>query len=282
MTSPTSRAAKPWPAPLAAMSLYVGDVMHQRMKPVEHRFTYPVFSIAVDLDKLGEANRLSPLLSINSGNVLSFREKDHIDGDYPDLRTYADALLAQGGLDQRAQRIVLICYPRIFGFVFNPLSVYYAYGADDDLLAVIYEVRNTFGDRHSYVCPVGEGELSDAGLRQTVDKIFHVSPFIPLKMRYHFRMLPPGDTVRWRILETDDTGPLLSATFSGKRKTVTTRAIAGLLVRLPFLTLKIVAAIHWEALKLWIKGMKYIPRPEPPGPVSGKSESLIFDLQKNN
>ena len=76
--------------------------------------------------------------------------------------------------------------------MFNPLSVYYAYEADDALIAVIYEVRNTFGDRHSYVCPVSPSELSDAGLRQTVDKIFHVSPFIPLKMRYHFRMLPPG------------------------------------------------------------------------------------------
>ena len=271
-----------WPAPKAAASLYVGDVMHQRMKPVGHRFSYPVFSLLVDLDRLEEAASQSALFSVNRPNLVSFREKDHLGGTETTLRAYADRLLADAGIATPARQIVLICYPRIFGFVFNPLSVYYAYGDRHELIAVIYEVRNTFGDRHSYVCPVSDGELTEAGLRQSVEKIFHVSPFIPLKMQYHFRMLPPGDSVRWRILETDSDGPLLSATFSGERRELNSGNLFKLLARIPFLTFKIVGAIHWEALKLWIKGMKYIPRPAPPAPVSVKNESIFFDLQKKN
>jgi len=271
-----------WPTPKPAASLYVGDVMHQRMKPVGHRFSYPVFSLLVDLDRLDDANKQSSMFSVNRRNLVSFFEQDHLDGEEETLRAYADRLLADAGIATPARQIVLICYPRILGFVFNPLSVYYAYGNNDELIAVIYEVRNTFGDRHSYVCPVSEGELTDAGLRQSVEKIFHVSPFIPLKMHYHFRMFPPGDIVRWRILETDSEGPLLSATFSGERRDLASGVIIKLLARIPFLTFKIVAAIHWEALKLWIKGMKYIPRPAPPARVSLKNESVFFDLQKKN
>jgi uncharacterized protein len=269
-----------WPVPRPAASLYVGEVMHQRMKPVSHRFHYPVFSLLVDLDRLPDADAQSALFSVNRSNLVSFREKDHLHGTEMSLRAYADRLLREAGIETPARKIVLMCYPRILGFVFNPLSVYYAYGENDEVIAVIYEVRNTFGDRHSYVCPVTEGEMSDAGLRQSVDKIFHVSPFIPMPMRYFFRMLPPGDTVRWRILETDSEGPLLSATFAGERKDLTTGVLMQLLLRIPFLTFKIVAAIHWEALKLWIKGMKYIPRPEPPAPTSVKNETAFFDLQK--
>jgi len=129
-------------------------------------------------------------------------------------------------------------------------------------------VRNTFGERHTYVCPVEPGELTDSGLRQSCGKLFHVSPFIGMDMDYHFRMLPPGNEIRWRILETDADGPLLAATFSGAQMPVTSRALARLTARIPFLTFKIVAGIHWEALKLWIKGAKYISRPAPPPPVS--------------
>jgi DUF1365 family protein len=279
---PDQDSVRHWPAPETAASLYVGDVMHQRMKPVGHRFTYPVFSLLIDLARLSDAGSQSRLFSVNAANLVSFFEKDHINGSDQSLKAYAERLLLQAGVTAEPKRILLMCYPRILGFVFNPLSVYYAYGYHDQLLAMIYEVRNTFGDRHSYVCPVSADEMSDAGLRQSMDKIFHVSPFIPLKMRYHFRMLPPGETVRWRILETDAEGPLLSATFAGDRRDLTSAVLTRLLARIPFLTFKIVAAIHWEALKLWIKGMKYIPRPNPPAPVSVKTESIIFDLQKKN
>jgi DUF1365 family protein len=265
------------PVPEAAACLYAGEIMHQRVKPFGHRFQYKVFSLLVDLDRLGDADRLSRLFSINRGNLVAFYEKDHAGKDGVTLRSHADQMFLDAGLAKRAARILLVCYPRILGYVFNPISVYHAYDHDDRLVAMIYDVRNTFGERHSYVCPVTPGELTDAGLRQTCDKLFHVSPFIPMDMRYRFRMLPPGDEIRWRILETDAEGPLLSATFTGRRQKISTATLAALTLRIPFLTFKIVAGIHWEALKLWLKGAKYIARPKAPDAVSFKPEVIIVE-----
>jgi DUF1365 family protein len=264
------------PAPNAAAVIYSGDIMHQRMKPFGHRFRYSVFSLLVDLDRLAEADKLSRLFSVNATNLVAFHEKDH-SGRNGSLRVYADELLAAAGLREPAARILLVCYPRILGYVFNPISVYYAYDAGERLVAMIYEVRNTFGERHTYVCPVSDGEISPGGLRQSCDKIFHVSPFIPMQMRYHFRMLPPGEEIRWRILETDVDGPLLAATFSGRKESVATSTLLSLTARIPFLTLKIVAGIHWEALKLWLKGAKYISRPQAPPPVSIKPQIMTLE-----
>jgi DUF1365 family protein len=264
------------PLPLAAACLYRGEVMHQRMKPFGHRFRYRVFSLLVDLDRLAEADRLSPLFSVNRRNLLSFFEKDHSGEPETTLRAYVDHLLVRAGVEPAA-RVVLVCYPRVFGYVFNPLSIYYAYGRDGALAALVYEVRNTFGERHTYVCPLAPGELSESGVRQSCDKRFHVSPFIPMDMRYHFRMLPPGKEIRWRILETDEEGPLLAATFSGRQMGLTTATITHLSFDIPLVTIKIVAGIHWEALKLWIKGARYIARPKAPPPVSVQRAEAIAE-----
>lgn len=266
-TKPAENGLPP-PADEAA-ALYVGAVMHQRMKPFGHRFQYRVFSLLVDLDRLGEAGRISALFSVNRNNLVSFHESDHVEGDQPaGLRCYADGLLADAGLEERPDRILLCCYPRILGRVFNPIAVYYAYDREGRLVALIYEVRSTFGDRHSYVCRVAPGELSNAGVRQACDKRLHVSPFIAMDMRYHFRMQPPGETIRWRILETDAEGPLLAATFSGRRRSLTSRALLACLLQIPMQTWKIVSAIHFEALRLWLKGAAYFPRRPPPPPVN--------------
>ncbi len=262
--SPGSDLMKNGPPPGEAAALYAGRIMHQRMKPVGHRFSYDVFSLMIDLDRLDEADGLSAAFSVNRPNLLSFHEKDHTDDSAVSLRNYVDALLAEAGLPMRPTRVLLVCYPRILGLVFNPLAVYYAYGAGGALIGMVYEVRNTFGERHTYVCPIQSGDVSAAGVRQQCDKLFHVSPFIPMAMRYQFRMLPPGEQIRWRILETDKDGPLLAATFSGVQVPLKTGKILRLVARIPHLTLKIVAGIHWEALKLWIKGARYISRPHAP------------------
>ncbi|MCV9960425.1 DUF1365 domain-containing protein [Pararhizobium sp. BT-229] len=251
-------------APCEAAVLYAGKVMHQRMKPVGHRFAYDVFSLMIDLDRLNEADRLSAVFSVNRRNLLSFYESDHTGDAGIPLRRYADALLGEAGMPARPARILLVCYPRILGLVFNPLAVYYAYDEAGALVAMIYEVHNTFGERHTYVCPIMPGEISDAGVRQQCDKVFHVSPFIPMTMRYRFRMLPPAQEIRWRILETDKDGPLLAATFSGMCMPLKTGKILRLVARIPHLTFKIVAGIHWEALKLWGKGVCIVSRPPAP------------------
>ena len=257
----------------ASASLYFGDVMHARLKPMGHRFSYRVMSLLIDLDRLAEANRHSPLFGVNRAALYSFHEADHGKRDGTSLRAYAQGCAAAHGIDLAGGKALLLCYPRLLGFAFNPLSVYFCHRADGELALIIYEVRNTFGDIHSYVLPVKPGEASAAGIRQQQDKQFYVSPFVEMAMRYHFRILPPADTVRLRILETDREGPLLAATFSGRRRALTTMALLRSFVALPLVTLKIVAAIHWEALRLWLKGARLVPRPAAAG---AKAETLPF------
>ena len=254
-----------------AAALYFGEVMHARLKPMGHRFSYRVMSLLVDLDRLDDADRQSPLFGVNRAALYSFHEADHGKRDGSSLRVHAQRCAAEHGIDLIGGKVLLLCYPRLLGFAFNPLSVYFCHRASGELALIIYEVRNTFGDIHSYVLPVKPGEESAAGIRQQQDKQFYVSPFVDMAMRYYFRILPPADTVRLRILETDREGPLLAATFSGRRRALTTTALLRSFVALPLVTLKIMAAIHWEALRLWLKGARLVPRPAAAG---AKAEAL--------
>jgi len=249
-------------APEAAV-LYLGEVMHARLKPMGHRFSYRVMSLLIDLDRLDEADRQSRLFGVNRAALYSFHEADHGERDGSPLRAYAQRCAAKHGIDLTGGRVWLLCYPRLFGYTFNPLSVYFCYRADGALSLIIYEVRNTLGDIHAYVLPVKPGEISDAGIRQQQEKLFYVSPFVEMAMRYHFRISPPGESVKLRILETDREAPLLAATFHGRRRGLTTAALLRAFFALPLVTLKIVAAIHWEALRLWLKGARLVPRPNP-------------------
>jgi DUF1365 family protein len=248
--------------PHPAAALYVGDVMHARLRRPLHRFHYRVMSLLIDLDRLVDANRQSRLFGVNRGALYSFHEADHGDRDGSSLRAYVDRRAAGHGIDLAGGGVQLLCYPRLLGYVFNPLSVYFCHRADGELALLIYEVRNTFGEIQPYVLPVRPGELSDAGVRQEQDKMFYVSPFIEMAVRYRFRIGPPGESVRLRILETDGEGPLLSATFFGRRRALTSRTLLRAFASLPLVTLKIFAAIHWEALQLWLKGARLVPRPE--------------------
>ena len=241
-------------------ALYFGKVMHARLKPMGHRFSYRVMSLLIDLDRLDDADRLSPLFAVNRPALYSFHESDHGACDGTSLRGYVQARATEHGIDLAGGRILLLCYPRLLGYTFNPLSVYFCYRADGSLALLIYEVRNTFGEIHSYVLPVRAGETSAAGVRQQQDKLFYVSPFVDMAMRYRFRISQPGDEVKLRILETDREGPLLAATFIGRHRALTTGALLRAFVALPLMTVKIVAAIHWEALRLWLKGARLVPR----------------------
>lgn len=246
----------------AAAALYFGEVMHARLKPVGHRFSYRVMNLLIDLDRLQEADRQSPLFAVNRAGLYSFNEADHGRRDGSSLRAYAHACAAQHGIDLTGGRVTLLCYPRLLGFTFNPLSVYFCYRSGGELALIIYEVRNTYGDIHAYMLPVKPGDISEAGVRQTQDKQFYVSPFIEMAMRYHFRVSPPGKSVKFRILETDRNGPLLAATFNGRRRALTSSSLMRSFFSLPLVTFKIVAAIHWEALRLWLKGARLVPRPD--------------------
>jgi hypothetical protein len=274
MSEPTT---KHWaPGGTTAAALYFGEVMHARLKPMGHRFSYRVMSLLVDLDRLEAADRQCRLFGVNRAALYSFHPKDHGDRDGSSLSAYARRRAAEHGVDLAGGRVLLLCYPRLLGFTFNPLSVYFCQRADGELALVIYEVRNTFGDIHAYVLPVRPGELSDAGLRQQQEKLLYVSPFIDMTMRYHFRVSPPGADVKLRILETDSSGPLLAATFHGRRRELGSAQLLRSFFTLPLVTLKIVAAIHWEALRLWIKGARLVPRPVPrPAPAVSNAGANI-------
>jgi len=234
--------------------------MHARLKPVGHRFTYRTASILVDLDRLDEADRASPLFSVNRGNLVSFHERDHGAGDGAPLRAHCDRLLAEAGMEPAA-RILLLCYPRVAGYGFNPLSVYFCQDASGETVALIYEVRNTFGQRHTYVHPVAEGQATEAGIRQEQVKEFYVSPFLDFDMTYRFRIKPPSEEVALRILETQGGAPVLSATFHGVHKEATTRELLRTVLQTAGIPWKVMVGIHLEALRLWLKGLKIRERP---------------------
>ncbi|MFP1631224.1 DUF1365 domain-containing protein [Zhengella sp. ZM62] len=253
------------PPPEAAATLYAGQVMHHRLKPFGHRFTYGVTSLVIDIDRLDEAGGLSPLFGVNRAAPVSFQASDHLRDGFATLRSQADTLLARAGVPEPAARILLMTYPRVFGHVFNPISTWFCHAADGRLIAVIYAVSNTFGGHHDYVVPVAPGELSPAGLRQNQPKLFHVSPFISMDAHYHFRVMPPGREARLRIHETEHGTPVLAATFNGTARALNTATVAALLLTMPFMTLKVIGGIHWEALKLWLKGARFHSSPPPHG-----------------
>jgi uncharacterized protein len=251
----------PMQDPPEAAALYFGRVMHARLKPIGHRFTYRVMNLLIDLDRLDAASRQSRLFAVNRAALYSFHEADHGERDGSSLRLYAQRCAAGLGIDLTGGRVLLLCYPRLLGYTFNPLSVYFCYRADGTLALLIYEVRNTFGEIHTYALAVLPGDVGEAGVRQAEDKTFYVSPFIEMTLRYHFRVTPPAEQLKLRILATDRDGPLLAATFHGKRRDLTTAALLRSVVALPLVTFKVVAAIHWEALRLWVKGVRLVPRP---------------------
>ena len=242
-----------------AAALYFGKVMHARLKPFAHRFSYRVMSLVIDLDRLDDADRQSRLFGVNRAALYSFHEADHGPRDGSCLRAHVQACAQAHGVDLTGGRVMLLCYPRLFGYAFNPLSVYFCHRADGELAVIIYEVRNTFGEIHAYVAPVEPEDITPAGIRQVQDKTFYVSPFIAMATRYHFRISPPSRHFRLHILETDAHGPLLAASFSAARRRLTTAGLLRSLVVLPLVSFKIVAAIHWQALRLWLKGAPLVP-----------------------
>jgi DUF1365 family protein len=239
-------------------ALYVGQVMHQRLRPRRHRLDYRLFSLLVDLDQLPELHRRLRLFSLNRFNLFSLHESDYGAGDGRSLRAQVDQQLCAAGL-QAGGPIRLLSMPRILGHVFNPLSVYFCHRPDGPLQAILYEVNNTFGQRHGYLIAVDPDSGEPGALvAQACDKQFHVSPFLGLDLRYAFRVEPPQPDrpgLSIGVSASDAQGVLLHARFDARRRALDDAGLARVFVSHPLLTLKVVAAIHWEALRLWIKGV---------------------------
>ncbi|WP_422363276.1 DUF1365 domain-containing protein [Pyruvatibacter mobilis] len=253
--------------------LYFGRVMHARSRPRTHRFIYRVFSMLIDIDRVQEAGRRSRLFSIDRFNLFSFHRKDHGPRDGSSLRAHIVSLLTEAGISE-PRHIRLLCYPRILGYVFNPLSVYYCYDAQARLTTLVYQVHNTFGDVHSYVAPVQAPERDGRIVRQSRDKNLHVSPFVGMAATYDFALDDPAERIAIHIRESDENGPFLLATFDGEARPFTTRSLATAFVIYPLMTVKVMAAIHFEALRLWLKGVPFFRSPgKPPALASADGPS---------
>jgi DUF1365 family protein len=239
---------------LPTSAIYLGRVMHHRLTPVRHRFVYRVFSLLLDLDRLAELDRGLRLLSVNRRNLVSFHERDHGARDGSPLRPWVDARLRERGLDPTGGRVFLLCFPRLLGYVFNPLSVYYCHGPGGAPAAIIYEVKNRCGEQHAYVMPVARAAGPRGAVRQSCAKSFYVSPLLAMAARYRFKLAPPAERLAVVIQEEVEQRTSMVATLTGLRRPLTDRELLRAVLRLPLMTLKVTVAIHYEALRLWLKG----------------------------
>ncbi len=276
-------------APRFASGLYVGTVMHNRVKPVRHRLSYRVFSLLVDLDELPRLDRDLRLFAHNRFGLVGFQDRDFgplRESPLPPgergmggLKQWAESQLAAAGIEGGGA-VRLLCFPRVLGFVFNPLCVWFCHRRDGTLAAIIHEVSNTFGQRHAYLIPAAPGP--DGLVRQQCDKRFYVSPFMDMETAYHFRIRPPmgeaGEPMAVSIRQTDAGGPVLHASLTARRVELTDGAILRAWARHPLMTAKVVAGIHWEALHLWRKGLAIRPRPPAPAqPVTVVKDIVVPD-----
>lgn len=252
------QAAARWRDPFEPR-LYRGAVMHLRLRPKRHQFRYAVTALWIDADAPELAQ--SRLFSVDRRNVVSFHRRDHGPRDGTDLRPWVEARLEEVGV-ARPDRIMLLSFPRVFGFAFNPLSVYYCYDAGGRLQALVYEVKNTFGDQHGYAAPVERGAAEDFRA-QAHPKEFFVSPFIDMAKTYHFQAPAPAERLALKIDERDADGSFLIATWNGAATPLTTPALTRLFVAKPLATAKVTAAIHWHALRLFLKGVPFLGHPGP-------------------
>ena len=237
--------------------IYTGQVIHKRFKPKEHSFKYNVFSLFIDLSEIEEIEKKIPFFSYNKINLISFFDKDHGDRDGSSLKYWVKRNLNSLDIDTNEIKIKLLCYPRILGYVFNPLSIFFVYKENSSLLAILYEVKNTFGEQHTYVFKV---DVNNKLIKNHCAKKFYVSPFMDLSSEYFFKVLEPGNKLSVIIDQRDQTGKLLYASQDGTRSELSAKNLVFSYLKHPLMTFKIIAAIHFEALRLWIKGINLVKK----------------------
>ncbi|MEM9105358.1 MAG: DUF1365 domain-containing protein [Pseudomonadota bacterium] len=240
--------------------VYVGKVMHRRLRPAPHRLEYRVFSMLVDVESLPAISQKLRLFSHNRFNLFSIHDRDHGDGD--NLQAHLTSVARQAIGPRRIDRFLMLCYPRVLGYVFNPLTVYYGLDANGETVVTIYEVNNTFGERHTYALKAEAGK--DGLIRQDCQKVFHVSPFNRVTGSYAFRTRLPDTTANVGILLNDEAGPLIAAHFSGTHQPLRDRTLAAMFCAHGPMTLKVWAAIRYEAVKLLAKRVPFYKKPPAP------------------
>jgi DUF1365 family protein len=238
--------------------LAIGEVRHARLRPAPNRFAYPTFFLMLPMRALRGAPPAA--LARNRFGLLSFHDVDHGQGE-PDALAWVEALLAREGVSDAEGEIWLQTYPRVLGYVFKPVSFWYAHRRDGSLAAVLAEVNNTFGERHCYLLT---GEQLGFGRELSTDKVFHVSPFCEVRGRYRFRFMRTGERVVARIEHDDEAGPLLVTSVSGRLEPLSGRSARRALLAMPLMSLGVTARIHWQAWRLWRKHVPFFRKPPAP------------------
>jgi DUF1365 family protein len=240
-------------------ALYFGQVTHRRLRPRRHFLRYSVFYLLLDIDQVGALAASLRLFSYNSFNLFGFYDRDHGDHSNVSLRDQIEGHLLAASIDIDGGPIRLLAMPRVLGYAFNPISIYYCYHRDGMLAATLYEVNNTFGQGHCYLVPAFPG-ANDAAVTQESPKSLYVSPFLDTDMRYSFHMVPPAKQVALMVTGHDDAGPLIVAALSAGRHDLTDASLARAFLACPL----VIVGIHWEGFLLWLKGIGLKPRPPAP------------------
>ena len=235
--------------------IYTGKVIHRRFKPKEHYFKYSVFSLLIDLDELEDIQKEISIFSYNKFNIISFFDKDHGERDSSSLKNWVYSNLKTLGIEEEV-KIKLLCYPRIFGYVFNPLSIFFVYDKNSKLIAILYEVKNTFGEQHTYVFKTNDETV----IQNNCKKQFYVSPFIEMNCEYSFKILKPEEQLSVVINQSDVEGKLLFASQDGTAQEFNNKNLIISFLSHPLMSFKVIAAIHYEAFKLWIKRIKLVTK----------------------
>ena len=235
--------------------IYNGEVNHTRFKPVKHFLNYKTFSLFIDLDEIEQLDKSISIFSHNRCNIFSFYNKDHGDRDGNCLKRWVISNLKKYKIEGNISKIKILCYPRIFGYVFNPLSIFYCY-ENEKLKSIFYEVKNTFNEQHTYIFKIKDGEE----IKQKCKKKFYVSPFMDMETFYNFKLIDPNQRLSVMIKQTDAEGTVLTATQTGYKKEFNFKQLLINFFRYPLMTLKIISSIHFEALLLWKKGAIYRKR----------------------
>jgi len=261
--------------------LYTGFVSHRRVRPVAHAFRYPLALFYLDLDELSELDRRLRLFARNRPGVFSFHDRDHMDRENGDTRPKVRAFLRHHGVDLEDGKIFLLTQCRLLHYVFNPVSFYFCHGREGALHAVIAEVNNTFGERHLYLLSADNRQPAANAERRSyrARKVMHVSPFIAMAAAYDFDLAPVAERLSIRISESEQGERFFDAHLWGTRHELSDRRLAAVLVRYPFLTLGITAGIHWQALRLYLKGAPFFAQP-PASPEQKRQLELMRELRE--
>jgi DUF1365 family protein len=249
---------------MSASGLYPGVVTHARLKPRRHALRYRIFMLLLDLDEVPALDRDLKLFSQKRFNLVGFDPRRHGDGSATPLKVQVEAQLAAAGIAHGGP-VRMLAMPRILGMGFNPITVYFCHRPDGALSAILYEVNNTFGERHSYLIPAEDAPV----VKQACDKGFYVSPFMDMDLSYAFRVRPPGsgkmaEQVQVLVDVDDAEGRVLATGFVAERRELTDRALLKAWLTHPWMSVGVVGAIHWEALFIWLKGEKIRQRPVKP------------------